>query len=895
LEAVFYDVVVDAAGKEDHGQLEDLLRDLVRRSTQRPSSVPKGDDVPVTTGVGMPHPRIVHPLLRATEFQPRPLYQQPLEEFIQRTPGGGVLALAGIGGSGKTALVREALAAVLSGSLDSKLDGVFVWSFYDEPDAAAFLRSVAGYVSGLDASADCTEVRALDLIRRHCAPTTRLLLVLDGLEKLQLERPDDRNVHGALESPTIRRLLLWLAQSTVAARAVVTTRFPLRDLEGEQRSDRVRFLDLDSLTRPQSRALLRQRGVNGEERELDVLLDHFGAHALTVDHLGGVISTYLDGNPTRYPELGDGPLTRFEAGESGKRLARVLAAYQGYLERDEPAVRAALEAFVIFPRPAGIRTVADVFLNPERSSRAGALQGKSELDLIACVRRLVELRFLRPEPLRGEVVYSIHPALRDAVLSAMGDKRIVLASVAQESVEASVARLEGRPGSPPSDPSARDLIEDLIGFCLDASHEARAYELYQQRLGGYPELGWKLGDYRRGERLARRLLEHGDQLEGMTQKRARLAVDLAMALETLGRMPEALAVYQGVLTDIGQRLPNETRSVWMVTRSHALARLLAGQLKTATAVAEQSVMVAENSRSDWWKRDSFCTRGEIRAARGFIAQAFGDFATAFSRQLMREDRPNPPYGLGGFHLQITLMRVNRVAEALVLARASLPLNEQSSWLDSVLRSRLAEVEALRRLGELDDALVNWNRVRHDVMETDYMELVAWSHLFGARLLHERADREAAWREAEEGLRTAETCGFGLLAIDFRNQLGQMLLDAGNAASAARFASEALARARHEECGYFWGQLQAHDTLALLRGNGSEATEASEHERQALAMRKQVAVTDDMVRPLLPTSWRELVGAFAKNYARFQRRAQQGEARSNLMAIRTAFRSIYQER
>jgi len=895
LQAIFYDVLVGVDGTQDHSRLEDLLRELARRASQVAPSAPS-TEMPASAASRMPQPRIVHPLLRATDFQPRPLYQQPLEEFIQREPGGGVLALVGIGGSGKTALVREALAAILANRLQARLGGVFVWSFYDEPDPAAFLRSLAGYVSGQEPPTDWTEARAYDVIRQRCVPATRLLLILDGLEKIQLERPNDRRVHGSLESPTLKRFLLWLAQESVCTRAIVTTRFPLRELESETADGRVLLLDLDSLTRSQARALLRRRGVvNGTERDLDVVLDHFGAHALTVDHLGGVIKDYLDGDPTRIRELGQGPLTRFEAGQSGKQLARILRAYQGYLERDEPEVRATLERVVIFPRPVGVGLMVEVFLHPSRASRAGRLQGKSELELRTYLRRLVELHFLREERIRNEVVYSIHPALRDAVLESLGQERVNLAAVAQESMESHLLTIKGRPGLPPEEPAARDLVEDLIGFCLDAGQVPRAFELYRRRLRGYEGIGWKLGDYTRGERLARRLLEGTPAQQVITKERARLLIDLAMALETLGRLPEALGLYRKELAQLERSLPSELELVGVATRSQSLAQLLAGELVDATRTAEQALRVATTTNNDWLLRDSLSSRAAIRGARGRMAEAFTDFKDARRWQNQGEGGEASLYSLRGFHLQVLLLQADRPVEALALAREALPLNQQHNWLDSIIRSQLVEVEALRRTMELEEAQRQWEQVRQRVMDSDYQELLAWSRLFGSRLMRDLGDREGAWREAQEGLRTAEGCGFGLLSIEFNNLLAQVLLDKGEHEGALELATLAQARSADPHCDYAWGQLDAHRILDQIHRQRGELAKASGHEHKALDLRERVTVTDDMVRQLLPAGPPGFFELFSRNFARFQRRSKQGEAKANLMALKTTFRAFLQER
>jgi ATP-dependent Clp protease ATP-binding subunit ClpA len=64
-----------------------------------------------------------------------------LREFWRQSRG-GVLALVGLGGAGKTAVASRFLQEILSGHMEPRPRGLFVWSFYQEPDAGLFLDSV---------------------------------------------------------------------------------------------------------------------------------------------------------------------------------------------------------------------------------------------------------------------------------------------------------------------------------------------------------------------------------------------------------------------------------------------------------------------------------------------------------------------------------------------------------------------------------------------------------------------------------------------------------------------------------------------------------------------------------------------------------------------------------
>src|SRR5438445_5595564 len=57
----------------------------------------------------------------------------------------GVLALVGLGGAGKTAVAARFVEELLGPDAAPRPDGLFVWSFYQQPDAGLFLREAYHY------------------------------------------------------------------------------------------------------------------------------------------------------------------------------------------------------------------------------------------------------------------------------------------------------------------------------------------------------------------------------------------------------------------------------------------------------------------------------------------------------------------------------------------------------------------------------------------------------------------------------------------------------------------------------------------------------------------------------------------------------------------------------
>src|SRR5262245_4112297 len=77
-------------------------------------------------------PRLIHPLPAAPDFLGREAELEELRSFFDAGTR-GVLGLVGLGGAGKTALAARFLARLLDRTPPK--GGLFVWSFYQQPDA----------------------------------------------------------------------------------------------------------------------------------------------------------------------------------------------------------------------------------------------------------------------------------------------------------------------------------------------------------------------------------------------------------------------------------------------------------------------------------------------------------------------------------------------------------------------------------------------------------------------------------------------------------------------------------------------------------------------------------------------------------------------------------------
>src|SRR5262249_47507087 len=140
---------------------------------------------------------------------------------------------------------------------------------------------------------------------------------------------------GQIEDPLLRGLLTRIAEGIGQTTALVTSRFPLTDLEPFLARG-YRYLPVEGLGLPAALALLRRHGVRGDDATLAELVESYGAHALTLDHLGGLIGQFLGGDPRRAPEAPR--LTSPRQDRQARPRARLLDASQVHLPPVELAL-----------------------------------------------------------------------------------------------------------------------------------------------------------------------------------------------------------------------------------------------------------------------------------------------------------------------------------------------------------------------------------------------------------------------------------------------------------------------------------------------------------------------------------------------------------------------------
>lgn len=882
----------------------------------------------------------VHPLLRAHDWQHRPQLDAVCQWW--RNGGRGVLALVGMGGAGKTAIVERFL-RVLPGGLptdpDVPKDGtlptphsVFVFSFYDAPNPEAFFEALQMWLERTPRVQTVLSIGQMIYLLQQ----TPGLMVLDGLEKVQEDGV--RGLLGRLASPKLREFLDRIAAGYFPELSVlVTSRFPLADLR-DARPQFFHSLPIEEIDLPAGVRLLRARGVNGTNLQLEGIVEACGRHALTVDFAGGYIFEFGGGDPATPVDfemdserlrqrLDDEPdEARRHVLKQGHRFARLAERYREAMRGDaadqregDAAALALLERICLFRLGVEAETLANIFTGEKAVNVSGrALAGLSgaqlqkKLDWLARMR-IVESQSATHNPQsairnpQSNIRYSIHPAVRDGFLSGIGDAAL------RDNHEAVRQGLEvslgDAPGENPSDPTTLDLLEEIVHHTLQSGHVSEAWGIYENRIGGFRNLGWRLGAYERGERICRAFAggrEIGVQPVSAPPSDRQAAAATALPWQSLPENQQAIfinewalylhnlgrfaAAARGYELNIEMRMRHEKwKNASIGNQNLSEVWLLSGRLKVGQATAAEALRLAGLADNAEERYKSHAYRAHAHALRGEVPAALTDFRAALDWRHKAEGNDDRPlYSIHGIFYTHLLARLGRRDEATRLTET----NEQmhlSAKIDIQLpHCRLILSDLHREAGDLAQAETPHTWAHDWAVARDAKEVRCWAALVEVRIAAcGMRNRHATPLSnppsaipnppaaLDHGLALARDCGFGIFHIDLLLERARWHLMSGAPQAALddlrtalddgipgnpQTGQPELLAATHAECGYAWGIAEG----LQLRGEALLLQAAQTHGQSAFAPAQ---------RATLPAAVRDLIAqaeaCLTKALARWQ--------------------------
>lgn len=286
-----------------------------------------------------------------------------LDDWFQRDDGHPLLAVIGLGGQGKSALVWLWQKQLQANRLAPPL--VVWWSFYERDGTMrALLAELLAHFGEDPGGLNLRQ--AVEHLRRYLQRTP-VLLVLDGAERLLRAYQGDSDRVAEQESwareemrrcvdPAAGVLLQWLAETGVTqTKTLLTSRLFPQELAGRSGLGLVgvRRYDLTGLNGAAALALFRELGIGATRAEVEAVCAPLGYHPLSLRLLARAIR-YSPTAPNDVQAAADYDPT---SDLLGKREHVLRRAYDNL----PPTAQKLLSQLAAFRGGVGWRVLADVF------------------------------------------------------------------------------------------------------------------------------------------------------------------------------------------------------------------------------------------------------------------------------------------------------------------------------------------------------------------------------------------------------------------------------------------------------------------------------------------------------------------------------------------------------
>ena len=712
-----------------------------------------------------------------------------------------ITGLIGFAGEGKSSLARKWVDQVLQAG-SHKLEGVFWWGFYENPNVEQFFEALLLYLeTTLDLSQLYTTRAKVAYLQNGFRSRHRYLLVLDGLEKLQHTQNDE---YGLLTSVDLKNWLRDFAETAISSFCLITSRLPLLDLIDCYTYN---HREVGSLSSAEGLELLQKLGVQSKEpnhADLSHLVERWSGHALTLSLLG----SYLPhgGDKSRLPtDLSDSDIYQ----SPFDLVDRVLRPYDKMLSSNE---RLLVEGFSAFRLPVPL-TALTLDISPETkflSDRSLFLDKATALEI---ANRLADLRLLRYDI--HITRYIIHPLIKSYYLKLLNQDRDRAITLHRQIADYYLSTVEDIPELPNLD-DFTPLIEAVHHLCQAGKYD-EAFEIFWVRIYQRDRavLIHQFSAYNTILSLMQEFFLEGEtdqepQVSNLNDQTFILNT-IGLCLMNLGKLEQVSPFYERSNQIAIQQENWNNVSIGY----HSLANIYAylGDLSDSAIAAESALTYARRAKNQNYECHSLAHQGWVAHLQGNLEAAQAAFQQA--KQPKHQLPSNEQYLYSQQNIQYAeyLRRRKKIDKARHITEANRISCEQYHWRDN-----LSQCHCL--LGDLDatfnlhSARSHYDKALSIAREVSTLNVLIKVLLARGQWAARREQATKATNDLEEALDYAVSGGYRIYEADIHVGLAWIYRARNNVDEARQEAM--LAQRMSQTMGYYWGRQDAAEVLAVLQ-------------------------------------------------------------------------------
>jgi tetratricopeptide (TPR) repeat protein len=689
-------------------------------------------------------------------------------------------ALIGWGGVGKSALVRKWYDSL--GKNKIQPDGIFWWGFYRNAYLDQFLNALLRYVSHgqIDPASIKSTWEKTDRIKEYVSQGA-YLIILDGLEQMQKSESGDE--FGKMQHRECTDLLHYLADAPKTGLCLITTRYPLKDLDN-WREDSYRNLPLVDLSVLDAIAMLRKRGVKGDDEDLKEAVDKYKGHALSLTSVAGYLKRYFDGDIKRAPNI------KFIFSEE-KRFIDVNKLLRKYSEKMKESELVFLNIFSLFRKEVTESEFAGVFQHKIEGTKFNDVLVKmSDLDFKDLVNGLVDWRLISYDETKNS--YTTHPLIKTFFETAFYDEDKTLCHKRIYQYFG-----EHAPEQPETLEEMQPLFEQVYHGCSAGLYEEVLNFVYWWKIGRRKEhfIAQKLGAWETDLSLIRNFFPKGhfSQLPLVTKKidQSWLLNSAGLALLNTGRPKEAEEPF---LTAV--KMATDAKHWENASKSYqnlSDLQFKISEIEKGLESAKRALKMAEKAGSDEDIVSSKAYLAHLLYLSGAMKEAEKWFREA--DEFEGKISSHRLYSLPGIFYADFLTSLKKVGNALKLTRLNLNICQRNKAVNDISRCHrcLGAIERIK--GNLNEAEAHLQEALELGRKVSMPELEIEALLEYGRLYLAKHKYKDALNVGNEVLRICQRTGFLLYEPDAEVILAKAYLAQKDIGQARTLANSVLSKAQ----------------------------------------------------------------------------------------------------